>query len=92
MPLRKFRSLQAMEDALWYAPGDAALWPAIRRVWDFAERTVSRRFPPGVHKHRSLEEAQALREAWEEKDFRAFWERQRAAGIDAPWPAPKKQR
>ena len=66
-----------MEDSLWYAPGDPALARAIRRVWDFAARTVPRRVPPGVHRHRSIEDAQALRDQWEEDDFRAFWERQR---------------
>jgi hypothetical protein len=38
------------------------------------------RFPPGVHKHRSIDDAQALRERWQEANFRAFWERQDAAG------------
>jgi hypothetical protein len=84
MPLRKFRSLEAMEDALWYPAGDPALWEAIRRVWDFAERSVPRRFPAGVHKHRSIEDAQALRELWEADDFRAFWEKQERAGVKAP--------
>jgi hypothetical protein len=77
MPLRKFRSLQEMEDALWREPGDPALAQAIKRVWDFAARTVPRRFPPGVHRHRSIDEAQALRDQWEERDFQEFWERQR---------------
>jgi hypothetical protein len=84
MPLRKFRSLEAMEDALWYPCGETALWEAIRRVWDFAERSVPRRFPAGVHKHRSIEGAQRLRDEWEERDFRLFWERQRQAGVAMP--------
>jgi len=84
MPLRKFRSLEEMEDSLWREPGDPALWAAIRRVWDFAARTCPRRFPPGVHKHRSIDEAQALRDRWEERDFQEFWRRQRAAGVADP--------
>jgi hypothetical protein len=84
MPLRKFRSLEAMEDALWYSPGDAALWDAMRRVWDFADRSAPRTFPPGVYKHRSIEEAQALRGQWEDVNFRAFWERQQKAGVELP--------
>jgi hypothetical protein len=84
MPIRKFRSLQAMEDSLWREPGDPALWNSIRQVWEFAERTCPRRFPPGVHKHRSIEQAQALRDLWEERDFRDFWRRQRAAGVSEP--------
>lgn len=83
MPFRRFRSLEAMEDALWYPTGDAALWEAIRRVWDFADRSAPRRFPPGVYRHRTIEDAQAQRDRWEETNFRAFWERQRAAGADA---------
>jgi hypothetical protein len=79
MPFRKVRSLQELEDALWREPGDPALWRAVARVWDFAARTCPRHFPPGVYKHRSIEEAQALRDQWEEQDFRAFWERQRRA-------------
>jgi hypothetical protein len=69
-----------MEDSLWYESNDPTLWEAIRRVWDFADRTVTPRFPPGVHKHRSIDEAQATREVWEERNFRAYWERQVNAG------------
>lgn len=72
-----------MEDTLWRAPGPE-LWRAIARVWDFAARTCPRRFPPGVYKHRSIEEAQALRDKWEENDFRAYWRRQHLAGADVP--------
>lgn len=79
MPFRKVRSLQELEDSLWREPGDPALWRAIERVWDFAARTCPRQFPPGVYKHRSIEEAQVLRDQWEEQDFRSFWERQRRA-------------
>ena len=48
MPIRKFRHVADMEDALWYERGDPALFAAIARVWDFAQRTCQPRFPPGV--------------------------------------------
>lgn len=80
MPVRKFRDLQALEDALWREPGSRELARAIARVWDFARRTCPRRFPPGVHKHRSIESAQGQRDAWEAHDFERFWQRQREAG------------
>lgn len=76
MPIRKFRDVSEMEDT-WYEPGDPALFEAIGRVWDFAERTCQLRFPPGVYKHRSFAEADALREQWEEANFAAFQERRR---------------
>ena|ERR1700688_245313 len=82
MPLRKFRSLEAMEDSLWREPGDPALWRAIGRVWRFAAETCPRRLPSGVYRHRSIEEAKQLREVWEEADFRAFWERRSVKAAD----------
>ena len=78
MPIRKFRTLQDMEDSLWREPGPE-LWRAIDAVWSFAAETCPRRFPPGVYRHRTLEEAQRQRDLWEEENFRTFWERR---GID----------
>jgi hypothetical protein len=78
MPIKKFRNLEEMnaaEDSLWHEPGTPALWQAIRRVWSFAARTCPRRFPPGVYKHRSLEDAQRQREIWEEENFQELWRR-----------------
>ena len=72
MPVRKFRDVSEMEDTLWREPGDPELFRAIAGVWDFAARTCPRRFPPGVYRHRSIEEAKALREKWEEADFQAL--------------------
>jgi hypothetical protein len=74
MPVKKLRDLQEMEDSLWREPGPE-LWRAIARVWSFAARTVPRHFPPGVYKHRSIDDAQRLRDQWEEADFQAFWAR-----------------
>ena len=73
MPVRKFRNLQEMEDSLWRSTEDPSLPRAIARVWAFADRIFVRRFPPGVHKHRSIDEAQELREHWEEENFRRYW-------------------
>jgi hypothetical protein len=81
MPVRRYRHVGDMEDALWYERGDPALFAAIARVWDFAQRTCQPRFPPGVYKHRSIEDMDALRETWEDANFRAFHERRRAASV-----------
>jgi len=72
MPVRKFRDVSEMEDTPWREPGDPELFRAIAGVWDFAARTCPRNFPPGVYRHRSIEEAKALREKWEEADFLAL--------------------
>lgn len=83
MPFQKVHDLRELEESLWHKPGDPALWASMRRVWAFAARTCPRRFPPGVHKHRSIEAGQALRDEWQARDFAAFWERQRAAAADS---------
>jgi hypothetical protein len=78
MPVRKFRDVSEMEETLWYDRDDPALQRAIASVWDFAARVCPLRFPRGVHKYRSIEEANADRDRWEEANFRAFQDRKRA--------------
>jgi hypothetical protein len=79
MPVKKFRNLQDMEDSLWREPGDPELSRAIDRAWNFAARTCPRRFPPGVYRYRTMEEAEHRRDLWEEEDFQALWKRR---GLD----------
>lgn len=78
MPIRRFRDVSEMEGSTWREPGDPELFRAIRSTWDFAQRTTSPRFPPGVHRHPSKEDAEATRETWAEANFRAFRERRLA--------------
>jgi hypothetical protein len=78
MPIRKFRDVSEMEDTLWYERADPALLRAIARVWDFAARACPLQFPRGVHKYRSIADANADRDLWEDANFRAFQERKRA--------------
>ena len=80
MPVRKFRSVEEMEGNTWREPGDPELFRAIRSTWDFAQRTLRPRFPPGVYKHRSIEDAEKLREEWERANFEAYQARIRSAG------------
>jgi hypothetical protein len=68
-----------MKAPAWREPGDPALFRAIAGCWELAARAFPRRFPPGVYKHRSVEDAKALRQAWEDADFRRLW-----AGRAAP--------
>ncbi len=78
MPVRKFRDVADMEGNTWREPGDPRLFEAIRATWDFARRTLEPRFPPGVHKHRSIQDAEAERERWEQANFEAYQARLRA--------------
>jgi hypothetical protein len=63
MPVRKFRSIEEMNQVTtWRQPGDPMLYRAIAGVWELARRTNPRRFPPGVHKYRSIEDMDRVRE------------------------------
>jgi hypothetical protein len=69
MPVRKFRSVDAMEEPMWRQPGDPQLYRAIAHVWAFGRRIVPRRFPAGVHRHRSITDMDRLVEQWSIADF-----------------------
>jgi hypothetical protein len=56
MPIYKFRSVEEMDAHTWRTPGDPELYRAIRFTWDLARRTNPRRFSPGVHKYRSIDD------------------------------------
>ncbi len=71
MPIRKFRSIEEMKStSRWRKPGDPELFRAMAGLWDIAHRTRTRRFPPGVHKHASLEEMQRVQQQWAEDSRR----------------------
>ena len=64
MPVQKFHSFEAAADALWADPHDPRHWAAIRQVWALADRLSPQRFPSGVFKHRSIEDANRQMDAW----------------------------
>ena len=80
MPVYKYRHVGEMEDRSWRAPGDPALYRAIRGTWEFARRTIRPHFPPGVHRHASIVEAGQLRDAWERANFESFRARRNRSG------------
>jgi hypothetical protein len=55
MPVRKFRSVEELNQPFWRSAGDPALLRAIAAVWTFGRRTQSKTFPSGVRKFRSIE-------------------------------------
>ena len=64
MPVLRFRSVEEMERPLWREPGDPTLYRAISSVWGFGLRTRRWSFPPGVYRHRTIEDLQAHRARW----------------------------
>ncbi len=64
MPLQRFRSHEEARRALWMDATDPALPGRIRRLWERSRRLAPLEIPRGLRKFRSIEEANAEREAW----------------------------
>jgi len=56
MPVRKFRSVEEMNQPVWREPGDAALYSTIAALWETGRRLQKHRFQPGVRRFRSIDE------------------------------------
>ncbi len=64
MPVRRFRSLREARQALWIDAADPDLPGRIRRLWARSRRLAPLGIPRGLRKFRTIEEANAEREAW----------------------------
>ena len=64
MPVYKFRTLDEARRALVKAPADEALPQRIAGVWALADRLFRRRWPAGVYRYRSPEDADRQRREW----------------------------
>lgn len=63
MPVRKFRSIEEMNEAWeWLPPGDPGIARQIRYLWGMVGATLGPYLntPRGVHKFRSIEEKNAF--------------------------------
>ena len=65
MPVWKFRSVEETPDLPWRRPGDPALYRALASLWKTSRRLCPRRFPPGVYRHRSIEDMNRQRDQWD---------------------------
>ena len=68
MPIRRLRSLDEAEQSVWLESADQRLWPTVKDVWTLADRLYRRRFPPGVYKHRTMDEVNRQTDLWEAFD------------------------
>lgn len=71
MPVHKYRRVEDMPDtALAHDRGDPSIPRAIRQLWTLSEALlwpVGMCIPRGVRKYRSIEEANADRQRWEQE-------------------------
>ncbi len=65
MAVRKYRSVEAMPEAAFRAPLDPRNLELACELSEIALRLAPRRFPPGVHRYRSIAAACQQREDWE---------------------------
>jgi hypothetical protein len=59
MPVKKFRSVEELNQPVWRQPGDAALYRTMAGLWEMGRRLQTRRFEPGVSRFRSIAELEA---------------------------------
>jgi hypothetical protein len=59
MPVRKFRSVEDMNQPVWRSPGDPALYRTMAGLLATGARLRRRGFAPGVHRYRSIEDLEA---------------------------------
>ena len=59
MPVRKFHTADELNQPIWRLPGDPALYRTIASLWEVAQATRPRRFPPGVRRFRTIAELEA---------------------------------
>jgi hypothetical protein len=73
MPIQKFRSVADMPPPPRKHPGDPALYRAMAGLWELGRRLrPPRRFPAGVHRHRSIESMNQQRDDWDTAYFQTI--------------------
>lgn len=75
MPVYRYRSVEEMPGETWRSPGDPALYRALARLWATSRRLRPRRFPPGVTRHRTIEDMNAQRDQWDRAFIASLRER-----------------
>ena len=76
MPVKKFRSIEEMDASrreLWCDEPDAAYFQRVADLWELSSHINPRKWPKGVAKFRSLEEAQADRDRLLTRHVRELW-------------------
>ena len=63
MPVYKYKSFEEAEQALFHP--DDAYFQRVRELWKFADTLCPIRYPRGIFKFRTIEEANAHRDAVE---------------------------
>lgn len=65
MPIYKYKTFEEAEEALWNLQPDKAYFKRVAELWDFADKLSPIKYPRGIFKFRSIEEANTHRETIE---------------------------
>ena len=63
-PVFRFKTFEEAEQALWCFEPDEAYWERVRRLWALGDRLATRRYPRGVFRYRTVEEANREADRW----------------------------
>ena len=72
MPVQKFRTFNEAEKALWCFEPDEEYFRKLREMYSLARELNPIRYPQGVFKYRSIEEAQQQQREWEMEHARSL--------------------
>ncbi|MBN2091163.1 hypothetical protein JW964_16240 [candidate division KSB1 bacterium] len=62
MPVFKYKTFEEAERALWNFKPDEAYFKRVAELWDFANQLNPIRYPRGIFKFKTIEEANRHRE------------------------------
>ncbi len=65
MPVYKFKTCEEAERALWNFHPDERHFERVKKLWNFANELSPIRYPRGIFKFKTIEEANAHRDAVE---------------------------
>jgi hypothetical protein len=65
MPVYKYKTFEEAEQALWNFHSDERHFERVKQLWNFAKTVCPIRYPRGIFKFKTIEEANAHREAVE---------------------------
>ena len=64
MPVYKYKTLEDAEKALWNFEPDESYYERVAKLFEFSQKLNPIRFPKGVFKYKTLEEANRQRDQW----------------------------
>ena len=65
MPVYKYKTFKEADYALWNFHPDEAYYKQVADLWDFADKLNPIRYPPGIFKFKTIEEANRHRKEFE---------------------------